>query len=261
VQKFTRPLTREIDVAGERLALTLDSKGLSVRLVGSRKAAHEMTWAQLIYLLTTEQTGAARPTAEDLSRAIETLRKGAPPKPAGETPAVSGYDRTRALLRRLEHWLAENRRHYLKGLRPGASPADLEALQTDIDTPLPEDLQALLGWHNGQCDDNLARFEQDWLLMGTGEIVAAKKVLDAGAGLTPGQGWQRAWIPFLDNDQGDYVCLDTSQAGAPVREYWQDRTDHPVVAPSLADWLEDVVNAIERGGYHEDPERGSFLRG
>jgi cell wall assembly regulator SMI1 len=258
MQKFTRPLTREIAVAGERLAVTLDAEGISVRLVGSRKPPHEITWSEVIFHLTASQ-GVAPRTGEELTRAVEQVRKGAAAKPPGESAPAQTTSNISALLGRLEKWLAQHRRHFLEGLRPGASAAELEALHKSVGVPLPEDLKALLSWHNGQKEDTLARFEQDWLLMGTEEIAAAKHDLDADTE-AQSKGWQRAWIPLLDNDAGDYVCLDTSQAGAPVREFWQDRTDHPVVAPLLAAWLEEMVNAVERGEYHQDPERGSFLK-
>jgi hypothetical protein len=67
-------------------------------------------------------------------------------------------------------------------------------------------------------------------------------------------------VPFLSDGAGNYLSLDTSQPGAPVREYWAGSPEQPVVAPSLAAWLEDFVNAVERGEYEQDPERGSFLR-
>jgi cell wall assembly regulator SMI1 len=133
----------------------------------------------------------------------------------------------------------------------------LDQLQNDLGRPLPDALRTLLAWHNGQSDDCPARFEQDWILLDSGRVAAAKREVDAAA---PATGWQPDWIPFLDNDAGDYVCMDAGAPGVPVREFWQDRKEHPVTAPNLAVWLEGVVSAMERGEYHEDPERGSFLR-
>jgi cell wall assembly regulator SMI1 len=272
MQQFTRPLTREIELGGQRLALTFSSQGIAVRPVGSRKAPHEISWAQLVSAMARPAAGAPpEPGPEELSAALDVLKKGAPAKPAapaagGPPPAPAaqaapsgtpaGMD---ALLTRLEAWLARHRRHFLEGLAPGATPAELEDLQRRFGVPLPASLRALLAWHNGQTPETLARFEADWSLMSAREIADAKQELDAQAagGAT---GWQAAWVPFLDNDDGDYVCLDTAQPGAPVREFWQDRREHPVVAPSLEAWLEDKVTAMERGAYHEDPERGSFLR-
>jgi cell wall assembly regulator SMI1 len=162
------------------------------------------------------------------------------------------------LLGRLEKWLGQHRRLYLQALRPGASDAELDATQAALAVPLPDDPRALLRWHNGQERDFVGHFEGNWDLMSASEIATAKHALDAGEGAP--DGWQKAWVPFLQDDGDDYVVLDTSQPGAPVREVWQGRKEHPAVAPSLAAWLGQFVAAVERGEYHEEPERGTFMR-
>jgi cell wall assembly regulator SMI1 len=92
--------------------------------------------------------------------------------------------------------------------------------------------------------------------MGSGQIEAAWKEQTADAGA----GWRPEWVPFLDDDRGNYAFLDTGQTPAPVREFWQRGPDRPTVAPSLAAWLEQFVTAVERGEYTQDPERGLFMR-
>src|SRR5262249_16849055 len=139
--------------------------------------------------------------------------------------------------------------------------AELHQLEAQLGLPVPGDLRTLLAWHNGQGDEPAGLFEENWLLMSTERILAAKPELDTSAvGHGKGSGWRHEWIPFLDDDSGDYLCLDTSQSGAPVRAFWLGKEGHPVVAPSLAAWLEGFVTAVEAGRYHEDPERGTFLR-
>lgn len=122
---------------------------------------------------------------------------------------------------------------------------------------MPADLRALLAWHNGQGEDFAGAFVQGWLLMSTEQILLAKNTLDDADGRAPG--WDKDWVPFLDDDAGNYVCVDTSAAGA-IREFWAGNAEHPVSAPSLRRWLEEFVAAVERGEYVEDPERGRFLR-
>src|SRR5205823_5157761 len=75
MQKFTRALTREIEIGGERLALTLSEEGLSVRPVGSRRPPHTMSWAAWLCALA-EHRGEP-PTNEQIEKAIKTLRSGA----------------------------------------------------------------------------------------------------------------------------------------------------------------------------------------
>jgi cell wall assembly regulator SMI1 len=275
VQKFTRPLTREIELAGQRLALTFTETGLAIRTVGSRRAPHEVSWATLIHSLAGLGEGAEAPTDEDLAAAVDRLKSGRTSNRASNSgrsaadqhaSAVASATMSQAsppadrasiaeLLARLERWLTQHRPRYAKGLRPGASPEVLDSLQAQLGVAVPPDLRALLSWHNGQSDDFIGCFVESWSLMNTEQILAARREL-----LEPSSGFQAAWLPFLDDDGGNYVALDTRQSPAPVREFWAGKADQPTVAPSLTAWLADFVSAVERGEYQEDPERGYFLR-
>jgi hypothetical protein len=92
VQKFTRPLTREIELGGERLALTFSEKGVAIRPVGSRRPPHEVSWSALLALATGHAPAVgSSPTAEGVTASLAALKGGAPaPKatvPPVETPA------------------------------------------------------------------------------------------------------------------------------------------------------------------------------
>jgi len=78
VQKFTRPLTREIEIAGERLALTLAEQGIAVRTVGSRREPWGSTWAKIVCQLAGKSIAGTEPTAEELAEVVKVL-KTAPP--------------------------------------------------------------------------------------------------------------------------------------------------------------------------------------
>src|SRR5262249_21595723 len=151
---------------------------------------------------------------------------------------------------------ARPRPRFRGALRPGPAPAELAEFGQALGMPLPEQLGTLLAWHNGQNPDVPGAFVEDWRLMSTAEIAAAKKQLDAESP----PGWNKAWVPFLDDGNGNYVVLDTSELGMPVREGWRGREGAEGVAPSLAAWVADFVTALEGGSYHEDMERGGFHR-
>jgi len=160
------------------------------------------------------------------------------------------------LLSRLDKWLAKNRSRFRKNLQPGASPAELAALGKSLGKPLPPGLADLLSWRNGQGVDYAGYFVDHWLVLSTAKIAAAKADLDAVGG---DYGWNNDWLPFLDDDGGNFVVLDLSHDNPPVLVYWMgEKADQ--LAPSLEAWLTDFVTALEAGQYYEDPERGTLTR-
>jgi cell wall assembly regulator SMI1 len=254
VQKFTRALTREIEVGGERLAVTLDASGLSFRLVGSRRQPRVLDWAGC--LCAAVQEGA--PTDEQVRDALAALEAG-PPKEAPATPAEikPGGPSLPELLGRIDAWIATHRPRFSGALRPGATDVELEALRGALGQPVPEELEAWLRWHNGQSAEVIGAFEGGFNLMSADQIGTAKRELD-GEGHP---GWQASFVPFLDDDRDNYLLLDLAADPPCVRECWRAVEEHSFVAPSLTAWVEDFVAALERGAYHEDSERGTFHRG
>jgi cell wall assembly regulator SMI1 len=139
-------------------------------------------------------------------------------------------------LARIDAWFARHRPRYFAALHPGAAPAELVGL--------PDAFRVLLAWHNGQDADFAGCFAEHWFLMSAAEIRAAD--FD-----------QPGWLPFLDDDAGSYLCLDAAQT---VRYVDVDGTEHPVVAPSLASWMQGFADDLEQGRYVDDPEHGDLLR-
>jgi cell wall assembly regulator SMI1 len=195
------------------------------------------------------------PAAEHAPSPAPSASYPAPATPTSHPAPTTAGDKVTMLLARLDQWLNTHRERFQQALQDGATARECDELTAVLGRPLPEELRAVLMWHNGQNPDVPGSFEDNWILMSTEEIAEAKKELDAEAH----EGWRKSWLPFLDNDSGDYRCLDLDSAGSPVLECWRGRADHPVIAPSLAAWLEGFVSALERGAYAEDPERGSLL--
>jgi cell wall assembly regulator SMI1 len=114
----------------------------------------------------------------------------------------------------------------------------------------------LLRWHDGQKEELMGAFYETFHLMSATAI--AEEWLRRKT--NPEEGWNPAWIPFLDDFQEDLIVLDTSQPNQPIREVWRGRTDHVETAASLEEWLTKFIRDVENGQYHEDPERGEFIR-
>jgi cell wall assembly regulator SMI1 len=254
MQKFTRALTREIVLGEERLALTLDENGLSVRPVGSRKAPFTMDWADVMRAATGNSINA------NLGEVLQQLKAGAAgnPKKVERTsePAAEVATPLESLLPRIDAWVAQYRSRFLPAMLPGATPAEMVRLEELLGRPLPQELHTWQTWHNGQSDSIPGAFVLSWHLMSAEEIANTKAGLDG----QENPGWNKAWIPFLDDNQGNYVCLDIATPHHPVREVWRGKSDQDVVAASLTSWATDLVNALEGGMFVEDEERGELLR-
>lgn len=244
--KFTKALTREIEVGGERLAVTLDENGLSIRSVGSRRPPLDLTWAGLV--ATHSGKPAATPSDKELAAALTTLRGGAAAVKAAP-PKLSD------VLTQLDAYLTKNRPGYHKGLQPGASATDLAKLEKSLGVALPEDLRAWFEWHNGQSQKMVGCFVESWLMLSAEEIAACHKEQKAEAD----ELWNDAFVPILDDNQGDLVVIDTRH-GSRVVELWRGHDKPEIVAESLTAWAAELVSDFEAGLYVEDSERGEFLR-
>jgi cell wall assembly regulator SMI1 len=142
-------------------------------------------------------------------------------------------------LQRIDTWFARHRPRFHAGLNPGAAAAELEGL--------PDELRVMLSWHNGQSGDFVGCFRDNWFLMSAAEIRAA------GANI-------KGRIPFLDDDAGNLMCLNTTKSPAPVWAYYLDDTTAGIEAPSLMAWMFAFAEELEAGHYVEDPERGRLIR-
>ena len=142
-------------------------------------------------------------------------------------------------LKRIDAWFAKHRPRFHAGLNPGAATAELDGL--------PEELRVLLAWHNGQSGDFVGCFEEHWFLMSAAEIRAAM------AGV-------KGRVPFLDDDAGSLLCLNTTKTPAPVWTYYLDDRTAGIEAPSLTAWMSTFADDLEAGRYVEDPERGTLIR-
>jgi cell wall assembly regulator SMI1 len=297
MQQFTRTLTREIEVGGERLALTLSKEGLSVRPVGGRRPPHTMSWAAWVCACV---SGAAQePTTEQIKQALQAVRAGAakasggcePPgrtTGGGETPGCSTGGFTPPGCSTGEFTPPDGTTgEFTPPARPRGADADkmtvlLARLDQWLNTKRERFQQALRpGATAAECDALAAEVgrplpeELRTLLMwhngqtpdvpGAFEqswmLLSTEEIAEAKKELDehPHEGWQKDWLPFLGDDSGDYLCLDLGSPSCPVRECWRGRADHPVIAPSLSAWLEAFVAALERGAYVEDPERGTLV--
>jgi len=239
MQKFTRALTREVELNGRRYAVTLSERGVALRPVGSRKPPQEASWEQIARWL-----GVELAVAEEVATG------------ASNEPAEAPRELTQ-LLGELDDWLEKNRPVFHEGLAQGADASQLQKLTQVLGRPLPPELRAWLAWHNGQGEGAIGSLVGAFNLLSADEMAEIVREHQTHPGDTL---WQTGWIPLLDDFQGDTICVDSTQPELPVLELWSGQEQPLAVAPSLTQWVRQFLDDCRAGRYVEDPERGEFLR-
>ena len=85
------------------------------------------------------------------------------------------------------------------------------------------------------------------------EINGAKAELDRciGYDFDDPRYWRRAWVPFLNNGGGSYLCVDLAaeDGGTPGQliAFWKAGEDRPVEYARVEEWLNELADSVERG--------------
>lgn len=156
------------------------------------------------------------------------------------------------LVARLRGVLERSRAAYCSSLLPGLDERALGRLEETVGHRLPADFRALYGWKDGQPPNCFESFFENYMWMSSEAIVHACRELVRirDDDVFPHRDWWcDAWVPFLSNGGGDYLCLDFrgSFGGTPcqVLEFWHDDDSRTIRHASFAKWIETVVVSLE----------------
>ncbi|MFY0253390.1 SMI1/KNR4 family protein [Chitinophaga sp. 30R24] len=170
---------------------------------------------------------------------------------------------------RWENWMKQHAPKLLYLLQPGATPEAVESLEKLIGTDLPTSFKAFYAIHNGQQKSKTGLVDADQLLA-IDDIILQwyhwKDLLDAGTFTwqdspilsAPDTGikndwWNPLWIPITSDGFGNHLCIDLDPAlegnHGQIITLWHDDSHRAIVASSLEAWLEDYLNALEKGDY------------
>ena len=156
--------------------------------------------------------------------------------------------------------------------QPPAKPAALDNFAKISGVTLPDDLRHLLMIADGETRKSAGSIG-NWRILPINEIQAAWGLLtqlaakDAFSDLTPDPSpdlrktwWHPGWIPVVSSDQGDYYCIDTDppemQRCGQVLLFRQEHSERPLVAASLAHWLDAITRDLTAGVYTFDEVEG-----
>ncbi len=150
-------------------------------------------------------------------------------------------------LAQLEAWLRTYRPAYLESLQQGASELALETFEARFKVQLPEACKLLYRWRDGQSPSDFSSLQGNRMFSSLAEITSIKDMLDGmiGTDFDDPAWWQTAWVPFLANGAGDYLCLDTKTNE--LIAFWHDWDDRSREFPSLEAWLEELVRETQSG--------------
>ena len=152
-------------------------------------------------------------------------------------------------------------------LRKAAPPTAVTKLEETIGAFLPEEFRAYLVTNNGQTEgaETLVppqeEFDAGYRLLGAKEILDQWRMmhkLKAGGDFeddraSPDKGiqsiwWDEGWVPFADNEGGDYICLDlhpTKQGKrGQIIHFNHESGRRLLLAKSFNAWLAEVAQNL-----------------
>lgn len=157
------------------------------------------------------------------------------------------------LVQRLELLLRTKRSEYFAQLQPGVTDDQLDAFAARFSVTLPQEFRDLYRWRNGQHLDYSESLHRNRMFCSLEEVAEAKAVFDEmiGFDFEEPEHWRRAWLPFLHNGGGSYLCIDTvGEDGRKPNQlvaFWKADADRPVEHDDLNQWLSRVIQALTGG--------------
>jgi cell wall assembly regulator SMI1 len=154
-------------------------------------------------------------------------------------------------------------------LPPGASASAISEAESILRVDFPADFRNLLLRHDGSGRCFISPYKNgggDQTFMALKDTVGlAKGMVEIGADLEKGgefgtqsgpikrNYWNARWIPFAENGCGDnlFLDLDPAEDGTPgqIVDWWHEGGVSTFQAPSLREWLNDVVTEVKSGVY------------
>lgn len=138
----------------------------------------------------------------------------------------------------------------LQGLAGPANAEDLAVLERKLGVDVPAQLVAWLSLHDGCSDAG----PLPWQVLSIVKIAEAHRSLRDERGSAGS--FEVSWVPFASRGVGSFLCLD-GESGE-LRQVGGSSGEHPVLATSLASWLEEVAEGLAQRRLVVTTEGGRF---
>jgi cell wall assembly regulator SMI1 len=170
--------------------------------------------------------------------------------------------------KRLESWLAEQAPELLEDLNPGCSVEELENLERQIGSTLPDSFRLFYLGHDGQmsCEpfglfmgltflsiQNVTHYQQTWAgLVDMNEEMASSMSSRPDGYIRPLYANPK-WIPFTHDEAGNHIGIDldpdTLGTWGQVIVFGRDEDIKQVISTSFDSFLERLLQELEGGNF------------
>lgn len=168
------------------------------------------------------------------------------------------------ILAQLDRWYAEHAPAIHATLRPGATDAQLDALEGHIGLKLPQDFRELYKWHDGDDSllngafslefatlSNIVAYWDVWLPIYDDYVPSDDIEASISQEFIAQQEINKAWVPFLHDGAGNFVALDLAPGTrghmGQIITFGPDEPVKYVLASSLADFLAEYLQRLQKG--------------
>jgi len=142
-------------------------------------------------------------------------------------------------LQKLDKYLLALRPEFYASLKQPLNDDEIDTLEEKYKTKIPNDLQTLYKWKNGQDYNCYDAFVNNSIFLPLEQALetAIENTSMIGLDFEIKNWWNEKWIPIFHNGGGDYICYDfgglyTGQQGQLI-EFWHTDNDRNVIAPTL----------------------------
>lgn len=133
-----------------------------------------------------------------------------------------------------------------QALRPGLERDGVTDSLRARHLPAHQDIIDLFGWHDG-VDAPEDDVMDDVQVFPGFYLPSLDECLSNYDAFLPSERWDRLWLPILANGGGDFYLLDLTGNDASVRHFRIDESEHPVEFSRLANFVETMNLAYDRG--------------
>jgi cell wall assembly regulator SMI1 len=145
-------------------------------------------------------------------------------------------------------------------LNPPLTVEYIHALEENYNVSIPEPVQQLYRWRNGQAPNFMEAFVNNSMFIPLEEAlnIAIENTGMIGYDFEIENWWNKDWLPLFHNGGGDYICYDagglfTHQPGQLI-EFWHADNDRDVIAPDLLSFLTALNNFYATANPGEEEE-------